>query len=1790
MNTNNNIQQPSKMLLATSLAPRDLDNQRQAVQSWIAAGFGVISINNADEIPQLAPHFSSVRFFAAKRNGLQRFGRPLILIDDILDTLRASGVPIVGIINSDIHLHPDTNLWQQVARQAKNALLYIRRTNADYLGDPDGKLSIKGIDLFLMSQSILRQMPPSQFCLGVSWWDCYFPVYCAMSSITLNKIDAPIAFHIKHTMNWDRRQWITSAEHFYECMYNLARHAHRPSLWNEFESQFLNLWTFYHKLKNGTIILKGKEHLIGSKLVHHIINQASQPLDCPVVSPLAAKAPPQLASRNLPAAPTATGFNTLSEALRSFQQAQYNFESGQMVSAHRQMAHYQSLINYDHLPRIDRRKPQTTPAMSVIIVTYNRSGDVSQLLDGLKTQSYQDFETLLVDNGNTDLSLVQNKSDCVIQCPINFKPAEGRNIGVHFARGKIVVFIDDDARVSPNYLSSVKQAFETHRILGLRGRTLPKTSTGSAAPLCDLGDVPYSTMCNQEGNAAFLAWAWRAVGGQDPLLFGHEGIDLSWRLMQAFRLNNAIIYWPDAVIYHDYGDMAKMRDKNIRYFNINNYLRYKYDCDITQLQRQAEHQSLTQGDSRTWSLPQPADITRWHSLCFAPTDNAIGSLQGVKVSIIISCYNGADFLNECLDSICAQTLTDWEAIIVDDGSTDNSVAILNQYAARDSRFRIYTNTDNKGPYIRRNFAIQQARAPFIVLHDADDLMAPQKLEILLGEILKDSRLGIVGAFYGWFMGQFSGLECCDRIIGKVTQEEMIDFFIRGRRDICCHAASIIRKSLFDTIGLYDTHPWGADSFWLSKAAIYGLLTNSVRYKNIPEFLSFIRKHSQSQTGKINPNDPRGRRRRLVLFFREKLQQIVEAKKQNPALDVAAALKQCTCSDFIPLYGHLFEQWESVPVDMPMLKSRMDSAIAELSNRMTVRTQMLLDTLGSMYPDAEQKVVGFNLLCGLSQYASGDDAAAKKHLDKEYEIHRTPQAQRFIQLYLNDKSVHLNSTQRRNIVDDFVFDYPEIENPHVEVLYKNHSTAQPSVSVILDTRDVEIDFDRLIAQWAAQQSRDFELVIITHGNSRSEFNAIGRLPIDAIVVNINDPVTKATARNLSLAHCRGHIVAILCPKLQFADTLIQELLHQFNSADIGAVRGRILAGPAVLPRPQFDLGTQPDYGCLDTDKICAIRRAEIDTHGGFAAGLFGADMLGLTYKIYNSSQDGKGRPILYLPTLAGTLTDDDGKTDYLLWVLGKEPFFWYASAPKDHALFMQFVEHYYFSRDMSAEIPQVAQNIMHYFVPRSTPIALRWGRRAMQLLPDSIDAAVGLAQCEFLAGDKNRAVQLCREILSRPFTRTIETCVLDPDKRQQVMILIRYYAECVLICAEYDCLDGRVEQARQAVRQLLANPNIVLEDKNRTRAQAILTYQPKPSVSVAADKPPQVSIIMPAYNAAQFIDTAIRSVLAQTYPHFELIVVNDGSTDTTEQIVRQFRDPRIRMEFQANAGPSAARNRGIQSAKGQFIIFLDADDAMTPEFIADHLREFQSYPQVDLVYCDDLLMDADGKPLRVISRRHYAGPDDMVRDLFRNGYPIVPFRTCIRKRIFDKIGLYDPHLHVAEDYDMIRRFLAAGLTARYLNKPHYLRRMAPQSQSRFLSPDKARMHLDVVKKFIDTFDPSWLFPEQSWHLMDAAAKQNTVAVLTAEFFLSMGLNYMKMSGHEAYAERALQMTEQCIGIAADCTELRRVQNTYQQTRQVFERWKKIQSIPLSQNDLQQAGQGGSKMLAASVGGGLAGNVF
>jgi len=124
--------------------------------------------------------------------------------------------------------------------------------------------------------------------------------------------------------------------------------------------------------------------------------------------------------------------------------------------------------------------------------------------------------------------------------------------------------------------------------------------------------------------------------------------------------------------------------------------------------------------------------------------------------------------------------------------------------------------------------------------------------------------------------------------------------------------------------------------------------------------------------------------------------------------------------------------------------------------------------------------------------------------------------------------------------------------------------------------------------------------------------------------------------------------------------------------------------------------------------------------------------------------------------------------------------------------------------------------------------------------------------------------------------------------------------------------------------------------------------------------PRVSVIIPAYNAQRFVGEAIESALAQTYPDFEIVAVDDGSTDATLSILRSF-EPRIRVISQPNRGPAAARNAGIRDSTGDYIAFLDGDDLWKIEKLSEQVALLDERSDVGLVYTESLMFsDAAGK--------------------------------------------------------------------------------------------------------------------------------------------------------------------------------------------------------------------------------------
>lgn len=226
--------------------------------------------------------------------------------------------------------------------------------------------------------------------------------------------------------------------------------------------------------------------------------------------------------------------------------------------------------------------------------------------------------------------------------------------------------------------------------------------------------------------------------------------------------------------------------------------------------------------------------------------------------------------------------------------------------------------------------------------------------------------------------------------------------------------------------------------------------------------------------------------------------------------------------------------------------------------------------------------------------------------------------------------------------------------------------------------------------------------------------------------------------------------------------------------------------------------------------------------------------------------------------------------------------------------------------------------------------------------------------------------------------------------------------------------------------------------------------------------PEISVIIPTYNRAQMLARALRSVLAQTEPDWECLIIDDGSTDDTRAVVESFAEPRFRYLSQANQGPAAARNNGIPAAQSPYITFLDSDDQMLPEKLALHLEAFRADDQLGLLASGWKEIDARGNLLR--ERLPWLTQPSLELASWLNGCPVLGSALTVRKACLDQVGLFNPDLRVAEDYDLWLRLAYAGCEMRWLPQVVCLRELHPQGISRHY----AEMSRCLPRMFEDFF--------------------------------------------------------------------------------------------------------------------------
>ena len=193
--------------------------------------------------------------------------------------------------------------------------------------------------------------------------------------------------------------------------------------------------------------------------------------------------------------------------------------------------------------------------------------------------------------------------------------------------------------------------------------------------------------------------------------------------------------------------------------------------------------------------------------------------------------------------------------------------------------------------------------------------------------------------------------------------------------------------------------------------------------------------------------------------------------------------------------------------------------------------------------------------------------------------------------------------------------------------------------------------------------------------------------------------------------------------------------------------------------------------------------------------------------------------------------------------------------------------------------------------------------------------------------------------------------------------------------------------------------------------------------MSAANRPLVSVIIPAYNRVEYIDQTVQSVLDQTYPAVELIVVDDGSTDGSYERLQQY-GSRIRLlthDGHRNRGQSAAINLGLSQAKGDYIAILDSDDYWALNKLEVQVGFLQANPHIGLVYSNGYAVDAGGEYLYDIYPASHVEHNDPNRVLL-DCYILLPQNSLVRRDVFDRAGRFNEQYRAAQDHDMLLRIV------------------------------------------------------------------------------------------------------------------------------------------------------------------------
>jgi glycosyltransferase involved in cell wall biosynthesis/Tfp pilus assembly protein PilF len=376
---------------------------------------------------------------------------------------------------------------------------------------------------------------------------------------------------------------------------------------------------------------------------------------------------------------------------------------------------------------------------------------------------------------------------------------------------------------------------------------------------------------------------------------------------------------------------------------------------------------------------------------------------------------------------------------------------------------------------------------------------------------------------------------------------------------------------------------------------------------------------------------------------------------------------------------------------------------------------------------------------------------------------------------------------------------------------------------------------------------------------------------------------------------------------------------------------------------------------------------------------------------------------------------------------------------------------------------------------------------------------------------------------------------EPDRRKQI------YSPAPVIRHDYARSEehlrkkwARQEQSQQRLREKHPDFDAFVRSWSAFRGRADLLIPRKPATEPVrpvdpAQPGPLVTIAIPTYNRAKLVTDAVQSALAQTYPNFEIVVVDDGSTDETAAVMGRITDPRVRFVPKEHEGGPATRNRCIAEARGEFLLWLDSDDVLLPNTLALYVAAQRQDPDVDVFYGN--LLAADER-LRVqdiwIYTDYYGWRDKLLSDLIiENRIPNVA--VLVRKSCYDKVGGYNPAFPRAHDYEFWTR-LAPVATMKSIQADTAIYRRHEESLSKLRGQADTSYEATAAKAMLARHELRALFPF-CYAAGAPVEKGNARAWLIASLIVA---RYDDLTGAVEFAQRSVDCAD--LGLNARVLEI------------------------------------------------------